>query len=101
MPCTDERMTINTGTTQTMAVVKVNEFEERRMVLQTPFDVLIGAVARRINVAGVDSGPEPFILERLHKVQELIVVREEFRTLACRRLQKDRTAFGGRFHGLE
>ena len=67
-------MTVNTGTTQAVAIIEVHQFEKRSMVFQAPLDILIGTVAGGVDVAGVDADTEPLILERLHKVQELIVV---------------------------
>ena len=101
MPRSYERMPIHTGIAQAVAVVKVDQLQERQMIRYAALQILIGTIARGIDVAGVYTDPEPLVLEGLHKVQELVVVCQELRALACRRLQKDRTALRSGFHGLD
>jgi len=52
-------------------------------------------------VAGVHTDSQSLVLEGLCEIQELVIVRQELRALTRRRLQKDRTGWCGRFHGLE
>ncbi len=101
MARSNERMPIHTGITEAVAVVKVNQFEKRQMVRHNTLQILIGAIACGVDVAGVHADSQAFVLEGLDKVQELIIVREQFRALARRRFQEDRAALGGGFHSLD
>ena len=101
MPRSYERMPVHTGITEPVAVIKVDQLEKRQMVCHNTLQILIGAIARGVDVAGVHADPQAFVLKGLDKVQELVIVRQELRALARRRFQKDRTGWCGGFHGLD
>lgn len=94
MSLTDESVAVRTGSTGRGAVIVVDEFQERRITGEHLTDIVVGCVSAGEDVTGVHTDAEARVRETRDEVHELVVARENLRTLTSGSLEKERA--GGR-----